>query len=154
MGLTWRRDSAHHHAGSGETGVGLRRRAAQLDATIRRWPRHAGNDPYKTGLERVAEALRPLLPAAQLAVAYNEFCQPTIAEAIDHVIQGGARRVVVLPSMLTPGGVHAEEEIPRALEEIRRAHPGIRIDYVWPFDLGELATLLASHITRALELVA
>ena len=143
MSLEWR----HNHTPDSHQ---LERRAAELDAQIREWPRHAGNDPYKAGLEQVADALRPLLPSALIAVGYNEFCRPSISEAIDRVIQQGATRVVVISSMLTPGGVHAERDIPRALEAIRRAHPTIAIQYVWPFDVRHVAALLAQHVTHAL----
>ena len=128
----------------------LEGRFVALDAQIRDWPRHAGNDPYKAGLEQVAEALRPLLPTDLFAIGYNEFCRPSIAEALEQVIRQGATRVLVIPSMLTPGGVHAEVDIPQALDEVRRVHPGILIEYLWPFDLRHVAALLASHVTRAL----
>ena len=140
MSLEWR----HHHA------QGADRRAAELDAQIREWPRHAGNDPYKAGLERVADALRPLLPSALVAIGYNEFCRPAIPDAIEQVIRQGATRVIVISSMLTPGGVHAEQDIPRALEAIRRAHPTTAIQYVWPFDIQQVAALLAQHVRHAI----
>lgn len=145
MGLEWR----HGQPDGGRDA--LERRAAELDARIRNWPRRPDNDPYKQGLERLAQALAPLLPTELLAVGYNEFCRPTIAEAVEQVIRHGATRVLVVPSMLTPGGVHAERDIPHALEAIRRAHPTVPIDYVWPFDLAQVATLLAAHVTRALK---
>jgi len=145
MSLEWRK------AGADPVGGCADGRAAELDAAIRNWPRHAGNDPYRTGLERLAEALQPLLPTDLLAIGYNEFCRPSIAEAVEEVIRRGARRVLVIPSMLTPGGLHAEHEIPRALEAVRRAHPRITIEYLWPFDLRRVAALLASHVAQALE---
>ena len=154
MALEWRgsQPSDGHHrlpAPSAARQAGPQGRAAELDAKIRAWPRHDGNDPYKAGLERLAAALRPLLPTKLFAIGYNEFCRPTIAEAIDEVIRQGAARVVVLPTMLTPGGVHSERDIPRALDDVRRAHPGVAIEYLWPFDLHAVAELLASHIKRA-----
>lgn len=145
MGLEWRQA----RAGDGEREV-VERRAADLDARIRNWPRHASNDPYRHGLEQLAQALKTLLPTDLLAVGYNEFCRPTIAEAVEDVIRQGATRVLVVPSMLTPGGVHAERDIPLALEPLRRAHPDIPIQYVWPFDLGQVAAVLAAHIARAM----
>ena len=148
MGLEWRQD--HHGGGAVEPPPQVRERIERLDAQIRDWPRHAGNDPYKHGLERLAEALRPLVPAERVAVGYNEFCRPGIAEAVAQVIQAGATRVLIIPSMLTPGGVHAEKDIPRALEGVRRQHPGIRIEYVWPFRLRQVAELLAAHVAETL----
>lgn len=144
MSLEWRHPHAadgHHHHAEG--------RAAELDRTIRGWPRNTGNDPYKAGLERLAEVLRPLLPTDLFAVAYNEFCRPSISEALEEMIRRGAARVLVLPTMLTPGGVHSEKDIPRELDAARRAHPGVTIDYLWPFDLPQVAGLLAAHIARA-----
>ena len=129
----------------------LRGRAAELDATIRDWPRRADNDPYKRGLEQLADELRPLLPTGLLVVGYNEFCRPSIPEAIAQVIAAGAARVLVIPTMLTPGGVHSEVDIPRALEQVRRAHSAVAIEYVWPFDLQEVAMLLAAHLGRAAQ---
>ena len=136
MQLEWRR--GHNPS--------VARRAEELDAKIRQWPRTPHNDPYKVGVERLAQALRPLVPGVRVAVGYNEFCAPSVGEVMDDVIAGGARHVVVVPSMLTPGGLHAERDIPKALEPARARHPGITIDYVWPFDVHAMARLLADHI--------
>ena len=135
-------DGHQHHADG---------RATELDAKIRGWPRHEGNDPYKAGLERLAAALKPLVPTELFAIGYNEFCRPTIAEAIAGVIGQGATRVVVLPTMMTPGGVHSERDIPNTLEAVRRMHPGVTIDYLWPFDLKAVAALLAAHVKAVIQ---
>src|SRR3989338_1548571 len=103
MALEWRGTQSggdHQHQAVG--------RAGELNAKIRGWPRHEGNDPYKAGLEGLAAALKSLIPTDLFAIGYNEFCRPTIAEAIAGVIGQGATRVVVLPTMMTPGGVHSE----------------------------------------------
>lgn len=149
MGLEWRGDHGGHHGAHGD--AALTGRAAELDAKIRDWPRRADNDPYRQGLELVAAALRPLLPTDLFIVGYNEFCRPSIPEAVESLISRGAGRVLVIPTMLTPGGVHSEVDIPRALDELRRVHPGVSIEYVWPFELGEVAGLLASHVRRSVE---
>ena len=143
MSLEWR----HNHA---QDAYQLERRAAELDAQIREWPRHAGNDPYKAGLEQVADALRPLLPLALIAIGYNEFFRPALPDAIEQVIRQGATRVAVISSMLTPRGVHAERDIPHALEAVSRAHPTVAIQHVWPFDLQQVAALLAQHVHHAI----
>ena len=145
MGLEWRQNSGDHSASH------LAGRAAELDATIRNWPRRTDNDPYKIGLEQLAATLRPLLTTDLFLIAYNEFCRPSIPDAIDHAVQQGAQRILAVPSMLTPGGIHSEIDIPRALAEARTRHPGVTIDYVWPFDLRQVATLLAVHITQAVS---
>ena len=157
MSLEWRKTSAADGETPGASPNGrpgsrqAEDRVAELDAAIRNWPRHADNDPYRVGLERLAQVLRPLLPTDLVAVGYNEFCRPSVAEAVDEVVQRGATRVLVIPSMLTPGGLHAEHDIPRALEAVRRAHPRVTIEYLWPFDLHQVAALLASHVAQALS---
>ncbi len=143
MRLEWRKNG-HDHAA-------VAAKAAELDAKIRDWPRHAGNDPYKIGLEKVASALRPLLPTELFIIGYNEFCRPSIPEAIQTLIQQGARRIVAIPSMLTPGGLHSEIDVPRELEKIRSSHPDVSVEYVWPFDLKAVAQLLASHVDHVVQ---
>lgn len=128
-----------------------RARIAELDAQIRNWPRPAGNDPYKEGLDRLAGQLRELLPSAYFAVGYNEFCAPSVQEAVEQVIGQGAKRVLVIPSMLTPGGLHSEKDIPRALDQVRKKQPQVSIEYVWPFDLKAVGKLLAEHLQAKLE---
>lgn len=126
-------------------------RAVKLDTAIRDWPRTPANDPYKTGLEQLAQTLRPLLPTDLFTIAYNEFCRPSIEEAVAQMVQQGAARVLVLPTMMTPGGLHSEQDIPRALEAARRRHPDISIEYLWPFRLERVAALLAEHIRQAAD---
>ena len=136
--------TGHGHA----HGAPLSGRAAELDAKIRNWPRRADNDPYKEGLERLAAVLRPLLGDALFIIGYNEFCGPTVPEAIEEMIRQGASRVLVIPSMLTPGGLHSEKDIPRSIQQVQALHPAVSIEYLWPFDLTEIASLLARHIQR------
>jgi sirohydrochlorin cobaltochelatase len=119
-----------------------------LDARIRHWPRTPQTDPYRDGLEALAAALRPLLNGASLATAYNEFCAPTLEEAAEASIAAGVTAITVVPSMLTPGGVHSEVEIPETLERLRQLHPGIELRYAWPADLTLVARMLADQLSR------
>jgi sirohydrochlorin cobaltochelatase len=53
-------------------------------------------------------------------------------------------RLTIVPTMLTPGGVHSEEEIPEVIEAMRAELPALEIVYAWPFDLDAVAGLLAA----------
>jgi sirohydrochlorin cobaltochelatase len=117
-----------------------------LETRIRTWPRTAATDPYQAGLEALAAALRPLVTPAALVVAYNEFCAPTLAGAVERLVAGGTRRIVVVPSMLTPGGTHSEVEIPETLAQLGKRFPSITLRYAWPFDLAAVAALLAAQV--------
>lgn len=120
----------------------------ELDATIRRWPRTAATDPYRAGLEAVGTALRPLLNGALFALAYNEFCTPSVAEAIEDLIKQGATHITVVTTMFTPGGAHSEIEIPEILHGLRARHPDIAIQYAWPFDASTIAQILNEQVQR------
>jgi sirohydrochlorin cobaltochelatase len=118
----------------------------ELETAIRRWARTPATDPYQTGLERLATHLRPLLAPARLVLAYNEFCAPALAEAVATLVAEGCRRIAVVPSMLTPGGVHSEVEIPEEIVRLRERFPQTTIDHAWPFDPSAVATLLATQV--------
>jgi sirohydrochlorin cobaltochelatase len=120
----------------------------ELDRTIRRWPRTDATDPYRRGLEAVAAQLRPLLDGMLFTVAYNEFCAPTLEEAIEELIRQGATHIVVTTTMFTPGGSHSEIEIPETLAQVSPRYPDIELRYAWPFDLRDMAQILAQHIRR------
>lgn len=121
---------------------------AELDARIRRWPRAPDSDPYAAGVEALAARLRLLVGAATLAVAYNEFAAPTVAEAVADLIARGAHHITIVPTMLTPGGVHSEVEIPETIATLRTRHPAVEFRYAWPFDLDAVAGLLAGQLRR------
>ncbi len=118
----------------------------ELDRRIRHWPRTPETDPYQAGLEALAAHVRPLLTESLFAVAYNEFCAPTLEEAVRALITAGARDITVVSSMLTPGGAHSEVEIPQTLQQLRDQHPEVVVRYAWPFDLHAVAALLVRHL--------
>ncbi len=120
----------------------------ELDRKIRHWPRTAATDPYQSGLEAVAEALRPHLNGALFAVAYNEFCGPTLEESVEDLIKQGATHITITTTMFTPGGSHSEIEIPEILEHLRPLHPDVELRYAWPFDLNLIAHTLVEQVRR------
>jgi sirohydrochlorin cobaltochelatase len=120
----------------------------ELDRKIRRWPRSPQTDPYRSGLESLAAHLRPFLNGVPLAMAYNEFCSPTLEEAVAELAADGAQEITVLSSMLTPGGSHSELEIPETLQQLRAQYPLVTLRYAWPFDLTMVCSMLAEHLRR------
>jgi sirohydrochlorin cobaltochelatase len=120
----------------------------ELDTKIRQWPRTAETDPYQAGLETVAARLRAQLDGALFAVAYNEFCAPTLEDSVEALIKQGATHIVVTTTMFTPGGSHSEVEIPEILDHLRPQYPGVELRYAWPFDLDSVANTLAEQVKR------
>jgi sirohydrochlorin cobaltochelatase len=125
---------------------GAEAEAAELEQRIRRFPRSDATDPYGAGLRALAAELRARAGERSVAVAYNELCSPSIAEAIAALAAEGATKIVVFTTMITPGGSHSERDLPEAVAAARAAHPGVVIDYVWPLDLGRVADMFAAHI--------
>jgi sirohydrochlorin cobaltochelatase len=120
----------------------------ELEHRLRHWPRTPQNDPYQAGLVSWIRSLQPLLPDVSLALAYLEFCAPTLEETVECMRIEGISQVLVAPSMLTPGGVHSEVDIPVILERLRRRYPELELRYAWPFDQQLVARMLAEHLTR------
>lgn len=120
----------------------------ELDSKIRQWPRTPETDPYQSGLESVAARLQANLGEVLFAVAYNEFCAPTLEESVEKLIKQGATHITVTTTMFTPGGSHSEVEIPEILDHLRPQYPGVELRYAWPFDLNLVANTLAEQITR------
>jgi sirohydrochlorin cobaltochelatase len=121
---------------------------AALERELRAWPRTPETDPYQAGLEELARHLRPHLHPARLVLAYNEFCAPTVAEAVRALAADGTTEIVLVPSMFTPGGIHAEVEIPETIALLRAELPQIDVRYAWPFAGNHLAAFLADHLRR------
>jgi sirohydrochlorin cobaltochelatase len=140
-----------------QRGLEARRRASgappfpeevALEEELRHWPRTPANDPYQAGLTSIAAHLRPLLEPARLVLAYNEFCAPTLAEAVRALAADGMTDILVVPSMLTPGGVHAEIEIPNIISDLRAEFPQVSVRYAWPFPGEHLAAFFVEHLRQ------
>ncbi len=119
-----------------------------LEDRIRHWPRTPATDPYGAGCERLLHALRPLLPEMPLKLAYLEFSAPTLEDVVAELQQTGVTTVLVAPSMMTPGGVHSEVDIPEIVDHLQTAYPEMTLRYAWPFDLTKIAQLLADHVQQ------
>lgn len=118
----------------------------ELNRRIRRWPRDARTDPYQAGLEALAQHLSRKLGGRRVVAAYNEFCSPSLQEAVEGFVAEGLPGVIVLTTMLTPGGMHSEREIPQELKELSSKYPRVQIRYCWPFDLSLVAQMFADQI--------
>lgn len=123
----------------------LRQRANALEAKMRAWPRTAQNDPFHAGSYELAAQLNRA-SGLDIIVGFNEFCAPSLDDALDQAAGAGARRVLVITPMMTRGGDHSEVDIPEAVRRAEARHPGISFRYVWPFDPAAVADFLAAQI--------
>jgi sirohydrochlorin ferrochelatase len=85
----------------------------------------------------------------ELILGFNEFCGPSLDEALASAVERGADRVIVVTPMLTRGGGHAERDIPAGMARARAAFAGVEFVYAWPFDEEAVVRLLADRIRSA-----
>jgi len=143
--------SLHHriHSAGEQEKISLRKRHEQLDEEMRRWPRTEENDPFYTASQKIAHELSNVLNT-QVLVGFNEFCSPTIEEAVSQAAAESPDRIIVATPMMTGGGEHSEVDIPSAIVRARVNHPDIEIVYAWPYQISDVAVFLAEQIKRFL----
>jgi sirohydrochlorin cobaltochelatase len=123
----------------------LEQQLRELDAKMRAWPRSAENDPYYAGSQDLARHLRQAT-GQDVIVGFNEFCAPSLDEALDQAAGAHPAKIIVVTPMMTRGGEHVEREIPAAVARARSRHPDCRVEYLWPFDVSQVAGFLAARI--------
>ncbi|WP_298231811.1 CbiX/SirB N-terminal domain-containing protein [uncultured Azohydromonas sp.] len=113
---------------------------------------HGARDPeWARPFEAVAQSVRAQRPGTPLQLAYLEFMQPDLAQAAVQLVQDGCRAVEVLPLFLGAGG-HVRKDLPRLLDALRAAHPGVRFE-LHPA-VGELPSVVQAMAGAALSLLA
>ncbi|MFQ6616816.1 MAG: sirohydrochlorin chelatase [Fidelibacterota bacterium] len=137
----------HSHGPSSDH---LHQRYVQLEHKMRTWPRTPDNDPFHAGSRELGASLEKTT-GRDVVVGFNEFCAPSVDEALDEAVHRGGDRVVVITPMMTRGGEHSEKDIPAAIERARNKHPSIEFTYVWPFETSRIADFLAEQTRRALD---
>jgi len=98
-----------------------------------------------------ARRLRESLGADQpVETAFLELGEPSLPDAIDRLLQKGASRIVVIPYFLTMGR-HVERDLPRMVNDIAAARPGVTIEVTPPLDgHPALLDILRDRVREAL----
>lgn len=112
----------------------------KMDKEIRNW----------AGLKELAEEVNRAGSFVHVEAAFNEFCGPTLEEAIERVAKLKPDTVIVVSTMTTRGSEHSEVEIKEKVESVRKRYPNFRIVYAWPYDLRKQADFFAQHVRRFL----
>ena len=138
---------ARLHAVRGPEREALARRHDEIEARMREWPRTPDNDPFWAASQELAEHLERQ-SGTRVVVAFNEFCNPSIEDAVALLASGGVTDVLVMTPMMTRGGEHSEVDIPAAIDRAREASPGVTVRYAWPFEPEDVSTFLVQHARR------
>lgn len=110
---------------------------------------HGARDPeWARPMQRARATLQAAEPGLQVELAFLEFMQPTLAEAIDGLVARGVGRVTVVPVFLAQGG-HLKKDVPVLVGEARLRHPQCEIRQV--LAVGEVDTVVTAIADYAAE---
>ncbi len=132
---------------AGAEGAALEHRRHELEGKMRAWPRTQANDPYHAGSLELAARLQQTA-GREVFIGFNEFCGPSLDEALDHAASRRPARVIVVTPMMTRGGEHSEVDIPAAIRRAETRHPTVRFVYAWPVHAEDVAQFLADQVER------
>ena len=115
---------------------------------------HGSPDPdWRRPLERVAEAANARSQqhaGPDVALAYMEFIEPSLADVVETLVRDGATEVRVVAAFLSAGGRHLKRDVPKLVAEVDAAHPRTHVHLV-PGALGDddgVVTALAEAALR------
>lgn len=113
---------------------------------------HGSRDPE--GVEEFMQLGRTLADRRSgqpTGVAFLEFARPTIDEAIDGLVVGGAKRIVCQPGMLFAAG-HVKNDVPSEVQAATRRWPGVEFRMGRALDIhGKLLELCRIRWHEALS---
>lgn len=109
---------------------------------------HGARDPEWAGpMQRVRARMLARRPEVPVELAFMEFLSPTLAEAADRLVAGGAIAIAVVPVFLAQGG-HLKRDVPALVEALRQRHPGCRVSLA--VAVGEAEVVVQSVADYAL----
>jgi len=110
---------------------------------------HGSRDPrWAEPLYRIRDRVAARCPATRVEIAFLEFMQPALGEAIATLAANGAERVTLVPLFIAQGG-HLRSELPALVASACEAHPGVIVRTTPPIgDVAELMDAIADWVAR------
>ena len=127
--------------------VETKKLAEAIEEKMKCWPRTEENDPYYTSGMKIGENIQKVT-GIETFVGFNEFCNPSIQDALLEALERNPNEIYITTTMVTPGGEHQEVEIPEAINEIAVKYPDVKFVYVWPYNLLSVAEFIGNHLMK------
>ena len=110
---------------------------------------HGANDPeWARPMQRVQAAVRRLLPDTAVELAFLERMDPTLEQAVSHLVDAGTQRITIVPLFLAAGG-HIKQDLPALIARLQTQHPTVRLAATTPIgDDEELLAAIAAWVAR------
>ena len=90
-------------------------------------------EPANQAVRAVAADLARAGNFAHVEAAFLELGQPALSGAVTKLLSNGVTSILVIPYFLTLG-MHLERDLPRLVDAIAQAHPGLAISVTPPLD--------------------
>lgn len=72
------------------------------------------------------DTLRARLGEVHVGLAFMEFAEPTLSQAVDEARAAGARRMLIVPIFLSGGG-HVLKDLPPMIAAEKERHPDVEL---------------------------
>lgn len=110
---------------------------------------HGARDPeWARPLERLRDVVLANQPGLDVGLAFLEFMQPGLAEALEQAIARGAASIRVVPVFLAQGG-HVKRDVPEILAAVARRFPSVQLEMT--LALGEAPGVLSAMAAEVLR---
>lgn len=109
---------------------------------------HGSRNPeWAKPFHAIRESMRTSAPETLVTLGFLEAMRPTLDEAIDSLVMGGADAIDIVPIFLATGG-HIAKDLPQLAANAMERHPGIAISIAAP--AGESAQVIEAMARYAL----
>lgn len=111
---------------------------------------HGARDPeWAEPFRAIAARVSALRGDLEVRLAFLEFQQPALPDAIGRLVAGGHRGIRIAPLFMAQGG-HLKHDVPKLLEGIRASHPGLELELLPAIgDVPELREAIAGWLVAA-----
>lgn len=101
---------------------------------------HGARDPeWAQPFHKIRAHLQQSLPGTPVLLAFLEYMQPTLPDAVAQLAAKGTGTITLVPMFLARGG-HLKQDLPELLAQIRRQYPQLNL-HVSPA-IGEVDAIL------------
>ena len=111
----------------------------------------ARNPEYLEPFQRISAALLALEPLARVEIGFLELMQPSFESAVDRLVAGGIRQIVVVPIFFAPGR-HVLKDLPPLAANAMERHAGLAIEIASA--VGQSPAVIAAMARFALDSAA
>jgi sirohydrochlorin cobaltochelatase len=108
----------------------------------------ARDSEWAKPFEHLRDEVSARTPDVPVLVAFLEFMQPALTDALDTLIRDGAREIDIVPAFMAQGG-HLKRDLPLLIEEARSKHPAVR--FILRPALGEAPGVIAAMAKHIAE---